>query len=105
MANAKTERAEIIRDGGKPQKNSGRGQIQKGDAKLEPFIYDVKEYSKSFDISRSVWVKTTSDAIKGGMEPALKLVIGDEGEVKIRLWVISDDMFHQMLEAWSEKYE
>ena len=42
------EKQEIKRDGGKPQKNSGRGKIQKADGVLEPYCYDIKEYEKSF---------------------------------------------------------
>lgn len=98
------EKEEIRRDGGKPQKNSGRGKIQKGDAILEPFCYDIKEYEKSFNISKDVWAKVSTDAFRSGKrEPALKLVIGD-AQNKVRLWVITDDMFHQMREAWEEKY-
>jgi hypothetical protein len=98
------ERAEIARDGGKPQKNSGRGKIQKGDATLGPVLYDVKEYSESFGLSRKVWGKVCTDAFKSGNRiPALKIVLG-AGMSKIRLWVIGDDMFHEMREAWEEKY-
>ena len=98
------EKEEIKRDGGKAQKNSGRGKIQKGDAVLEPFCYDVKEYSKSFSLSKDVWAKTCDDAFRSGRrEPALKIVLG-EGNYKTRLWVIEDEMFKQMREAWEEKY-
>jgi len=98
------EKAEIARDGGKPQKNSGRGKIQKGDATLGPFLYDIKEYAESFSLSRKVWGKVCTDAFKSGNRiPALKIVLGI-GMSKIRLWVISDDMFHEMREAWEEKY-
>lgn len=105
MASDKTEKAEIARDGGTPQKNSGRGKIQKGDAILYPFCVDIKEYEKTFGLSRSVWVKVTSDAIKSGSyEPALKIVLGTESQPKLRLWVIDDAMFHQMLDAWKAMY-
>lgn len=98
------EKEEIKRDGGKPQKNSGRGRIQKGDAVLEPFCYDIKEYSKSFSLSKDVWAKICDDAFRSGRrEPALKVVLG-EGNYKIRLWVVEDEMFQQMREAWEEKY-
>lgn len=97
-----SERGEIARDGAKAQKNSGRGKIQKGDAVLGPFVYDIKEYKKSFSISPDFWSKICTDAFKSGnKEPALKLVMGEEN--KVRLWVISDDMFHEMLDAWMEK--
>lgn len=98
------EAAEIKRDGGKPQKNSGRGKIQKGDAKIGPFCYDIKEYPSGFTVSVGAWLKIRSDAFASGRAvPALKLVIGMLNS-KIRLWVIEDEMFKEMLEAWEEKY-
>lgn len=99
-----SEKAEIARDGAKAQKNSGRGKIQKGDAQIGPFTYDIKEYSKSFAISPAFWSKICTDAYRSGnTEPALKLVMGEKE--KVRLWVISDDMFHDMLRAWMERNE
>ena len=98
------EKEEVRRDGGRPQKNSGRGKIQKGDAILTPFCYDIKEYEKSFGLSESVWAKTCDDAFSSGRyEPALKIVLGLPNS-KVRLWVVEDEMFHQMREAWLEKY-
>jgi hypothetical protein len=100
-----SEAEEIKRDGATPVKNSGRG-LHKGDAILEPFLVDYKEYSKSFGITQEMWAKISTDSIKNGRrQPALKLVIGKEGEVRTRLWVIGDTMFHEMLEAWKEKYD
>lgn len=97
-----SERSEIARDGMKAQKNSGRGQIQKGDATLGDFLVDIKEYSKSFSVSKSVWAKICSDSWKSGrLIPALKLVLGDKDP--IRLWVIEDAVFHEMRKAWEEK--
>lgn len=98
-----TEKGEAKRDGAKLQKNSGRGQYQKGDATLGNFCIDYKEYAQSFSVSRSVWAKCSSDAWKMEKIPALKLVLGDKE--KIRLWVIDDHTFHEMYEAWVEKYE
>lgn len=99
-----SEANEIKRDGGTAQKNSGRGKIQKGDAKLGPFCYDIKEFAKSFGLSKAVWGKVCTDAFRSGrMVPALKVVLGEENE-KIRLWVLDDGMFKEMLEAWEEKY-
>lgn len=97
-----SEAVEIKKDGAKPQSNSGRGWKEKGDAKLEPFLVDYKEYSSSFSISLAVWRKTCADAIRHRMSPALKLVLGS-GNNKIRLWVIEDRLFHEMREAWLEK--
>jgi hypothetical protein len=99
-----SEANEIKKDGGTAQKNSGRGKIQKGDAKLGPFCYDIKEFSKSFGLSKAVWGKICTDAFRSGrMVPALKVVLGEANE-KVRLWVIDDGMFKEMLEAWEEKY-
>ncbi|WNN94655.1 Holliday junction resolvase [Streptomyces phage Phredrick] len=99
-----SEAEEIKRDGATPVKNSGRG-LHKGDAILEPFLVDYKEYSKSFGITQEMWAKISTDSIKNGRrQPALKLVIGKEGEVRTRLWVIGDKMFHEMLEAWRQVY-
>lgn len=103
MADAKTELAEIKKMGGKPQKNSGRGLYQKGDATLGPFTVDVKEYAQTFGLSRNVWGKICSDAAKQKNEPALMICLG-AGRAVTRLWVVGDEMFHQMLEAWEEKY-
>lgn len=106
MATAKTERAEIKRDGGKPQPNSGRGSHNKADAILEPFCYDVKEYEKSYSLSIKNWAKICTDAFKSGRRvPALKVVLGEFTGKRVRLWVIEDTMFHEMLEAWREKNE
>jgi hypothetical protein len=98
-----SERGEIKRDGATAQKNSGRGQIQKGDARLGPFIVDYKEYPTGFSVNRDVWAKICGDAWRSRGEPALKIVLG-EGNSKVRLVVISEMMFDQMREAWEEKY-
>lgn len=100
-----SEKGEIKRDGAIEQRNSGRGKTQKGDATLGPFCIDYKEYDEQFGVSRKVWAKITTDAWKSRKLPALKLTLGSEGDTtKTRLWVISDTMFHEMLEAWNEKY-
>lgn len=103
MADAKTEIAEIKKMGGKPQKNSGRGTHQKGDAVLYDFIVDVKEYKKTFSLSRDVWGKISTDASKHRKEPALMICLGS-GKETTRLWVVGDEMFHLMLAAYQEKY-
>lgn len=100
-----SERAEVKRDGSKAQHNSGRGKHAKGDAILEPFLVDIKEYTEGFTVNRKVWAKICTDALRAGVyEPALKLVLGKNNE-RVRLWVVSDDMFREMLEAWREKHE
>lgn len=105
MANIKSERNEIKRFGGKPQPNSGRGSNKKGDAVLGPFVVDVKEYGASYSVSVDNWAKVSSDAVKSGFySPALNLVLGEAGAERTRLWVVDNDMFMQMLDAWEEKY-
>lgn len=105
MATKESELSEIKRFGGTPQKNSGRGAVKKGDGILEPFLVDVKEYAKSYAISISNWAKISSDAIKAGsFQPALNVVLGEAGK-KVRVWVVSEEMFLEMLDAWREKYE
>lgn len=101
-----SEKSEAARDGAKLQKNSGRGKHDKGDAVLEPFLVDYKEYTESFSVSRKVWAKLQLDAFKAGRrEPAFKLVLGEEdSKDKLRVWVISDAMFHELLETYW-KYE
>lgn len=98
-----SEKNEAARDGATLHRNSGRGYIEKGDASLGPFCIDYKEYTESFGVSRSVWAKATKDALKMRKQPALKLVLSG-GAVPVRLWVVGDDMLHEMLEAWEEKY-
>jgi hypothetical protein len=101
-----SEKQEIKRTGASAVKNSGRSRgTNKGDAILEPFLVDFKEYSESFSVSRKNWAKICTDAIKNGRrQPALGLVLsGDDRPV--RLWVISDDMFKEMREAWLDKHE
>jgi len=101
-----SEASESKRDGSALQPNSGRGQTAKGDAVLEPFLIDYKEYAASFAVSVSNWAKLSKDAIiSGRREPAFKLVLGREQDRKVRVWVVSDEMFHEMRNAWLEKKE
>lgn len=95
------ERIEVKRDGAKPTKNSGRGYITKGDAILDGLItIDYKYTDRSFGLSRKVWAKLTSDALKNRtQEQALKVILGED---KLRLWVIDDVFFKEMYEAWCE---
>ena len=104
LADAKSELSEIKRMGAVPQKNSGRGRHDKGDAILDnKWMVDIKEYSKTFGISRDVWAKTCTDAYRaGGLEPLLKVVLG-EGNNKIRLVVISESMFEEMKDSYLQE--
>ncbi len=104
MADNKTEAAELKRIGATPVKNSGRG-LRKGDGKLFPFLVDVKEYTKSFSVSRGVWAKLSVDAISNGkMLPALLLCLREKDDPPLRLWVVGEKAFLEMREAWLDKY-
>ena len=59
-----SERGEAKRDGAKQQKNSGRGNYQKGDAQWRNFVVDYKEYEKSISISQSIWAKICTDTFR-----------------------------------------
>lgn len=92
-----SEASEGKRDGSRLQKNSGRGEYQKGDARLDIFTVDYKEFSKSFSLSRDVWAKICMDAQRNQMsEPALKVILGD-GNSKIRLWVVAEHIMEDYI--------
>lgn len=96
MANKETESIEIKRMGGHAQKNSGRGLYQKGDAIVSIFCVDVKEYTSSFGLSKKVWAKICTDAMRSGnYEPALKLILG--AEKPVRLWVVGEHIIEDYL--------
>lgn len=100
-----SELGEIKRDGAVPQRNSGRGKHEKGDAVLGSFLLDYKEYSEGFTVSRSNWAKLGTDAWQTGKMPAFRLVLGPEDDPqKLRLWVFSDSVGKEMLRLWEEKY-
>jgi hypothetical protein len=101
-----SEELEAARDGARVHRNSGRGDIEKGDANFKDLLcVDYKEYTESFSVSRKVWAKATKDALRMRMKPALKLVLGSEQDPsKTRLWVIGDDMFHEFYDAWEQVY-
>lgn len=96
-----SERGEIKRDGAKAQKNSGRGQYQKGDAQWNDFVVDYKEYEKSISITPDIWAKICTDTFKvdRNKHPVLKLILGS-GNNKIRLAVIEWSIFEEMEETW-----
>lgn len=99
-----SEQSEAKRAGAKLHRNSGRGWIEKGDANLGPFLVDFKEANKSFTLNRAVWAKVQTDALRMRMIPTLGVALGETEAEKVRLWVLSDTMFKEMLEAWEEKY-
>lgn len=92
-----SEQSEAKRDGSKLQKNSGRGQYQKGDARLDIFTIDYKESNKSFTLNKKNWGKVCMDAWKNGnTEPALKVILG-EGNDKTRLWVVAEPIIEDYI--------
>ena len=98
-----SEKSESKRDGSRLQKNSGRGQYQKADAKLGDLSIDYKEYEKSFSISREVWGKACTDAAKNGLdyEPVIKVILG-AGNEKIRLAVVAWDYLEYLKDVEKE---
>lgn len=99
----KTERAELKRMGAKAHKNSGRG-MKKADGSLPNYVVDVKEFSKSFSVSRDVWAKVCTDTVRvdPSKEPVLCIVLGDQQ--KTRLAIISWTEFEALQEI-RMKYE
>ena len=93
-----SERGEINRLGAKAVKNSGRGFL-KGDAVWNRFTVDVKEFTNSFSLSRKVWGKICTDAIKRrGTDPMLLVVL--DGQT--RLAVIELSVLEELLEDKDE---
>ena len=98
-----SERSEAKRDGAKQQKNSGRGDYQKGDAIWNGFVVDYKESGKSVLVSKEMWAKVCTDTFKVSRAyyPVLKLVIGEDNG-KTRLAVIEWSLLEQLVEKWHE---
>jgi len=101
-----SERGEAKRDGAKLQKNSGRGQYQKGDATWRSFVVDYKEYEKSISITKEIWAKVCTDTFKVSREkfPVLKLILGRDNE-KTRLAVIEWALLEELIECWENKQD
>ena len=101
-----SERGEAKRDGAKQQKNSGRGDYQKGDATWKSFVVDYKEYEKSISVTQSMWAKICTDTFKVSRDkyPVLKLILGD-GSQKTRLAVIEWALLEQLIECWEKENE
>jgi len=91
-----SERSESKRIGAKQHKNSGRG-THKGDASWEGFTVDFKEVGKSFTLNKEVWAKATTDAIRNNDNPAIVVVLGEEG-IKTRLAVIELSLLEMILD-------
>jgi hypothetical protein len=100
-----SERSEVKRDGAKAQKNSGRGEYQKGDAKWKSFLVDYKEANKSFALNKDVWSKICTDTFKVNrdMHPALKIIIGNDS--RVRLGIIEWSILEELIECWEQNHE
>jgi hypothetical protein len=98
-----SERSEVKRDNAKAQKNSGRGDYQKGDAQWNQFLVDYKESKSSFNLNKENWAKICTDTFKvnRNMHPALKIIIGED--VKIRLGIIEWAILEDLINFWEEK--
>lgn len=97
-----SEAKEIKRDGAKATKNSGRGNIQKGDAMLSIFTIDYKESAKSFTLNTRVWAKIAKDAWRNNNSiPALKIILGES--VKERLWIVQEEVIHDYVRLLKEE--
>lgn len=92
------EQSEARRMGAKSHKNSGRGKIKKGDATWKNFTVDYKHVKKSFSINKTVWAKTCTDALKNNADPAIVVILGENGEPKTRLAIIELEILEQLLE-------
>jgi hypothetical protein len=90
-----SEKSESKRIGAKQHKNSGRN-TKKGDATWENFTVDFKEVGKSFTLNREVWAKATTDAIRNNNDPAIVVVLGDNG-IKVRLAIIELGLLEQLI--------
>lgn len=101
MADKNSELSELKKYGAKPQKNSGRGKHDKGDGTIDGlFMVDIKEYAQSYSLSIDGWAKICTDAFKaGGLEPLIGVTLGT-GNKKVRLAVISKEMFDIMKAAY-----
>ena len=100
-----SERSEVKRDNAKAQKNSGRGDYQKGDAQWKNFLVDYKEASKSFNLNKDVWSKICTDTFKvnRNMHPALKIILGVES--KVRLGIIEWAILEELITFWEENHD
>lgn len=91
-----SERSEAKRDGAKQQKNSGRGDYQKGDALWDIFVVDYKESLKSITVSEDMWSKICTDTFRvdRSRHPLLKLILGDKNKVRLAVleWSMLEDL-------------
>lgn len=92
-----SERSEVKRDGAKAQKNSGRGNVQKGDAVWKGFLVDYKEAKKSFTLNKDVWAKVCMDSFRTrDTSPVIKVILGEDNQ-KVRLAIIEWNMLEVLI--------
>lgn len=92
-----TEQHEAARINARLQRNSGRGRLQKGDARWHNFLVDIKEYAAGFRVSTKNWAKLCTDAARHNADPMFLLALTDGGRT-IRLAVIELSMLERLLD-------
>jgi len=95
-----SERGEAKMDGASLQKNSGRGDYEKGDAKWRGFLVDYKEYPKGIRITPEMWAKVCTDAMRTdrSTSPVLKVIM-EAGGKKIRLAIIEWEVLEELTDV------
>lgn len=105
-----SEASEAKRSGHKLQRNSGRGEIAKGDALSDYFLVDYKEAEKSFTLNKKVWSKVVTDTIRvdPNRMPALKVILGTESRVRLAVveWALVEEYeaLRSHMEELQEEY-
>lgn len=98
-----SEKAEVKRDRAKATSNSGRGHYQKGDAILDIFTVDYKEYPKGYRVDQDNWAKICMDALRNNRsEPLLKIILGS-GNDRTRLGIVSWDVIEDYIRLRKEE--
>ena len=105
----KLERNESKRIGAKQQKNSGRGQYQKGDAVLgqfdEEFVVDFKFAERSVTLNENMWAKICTDAMKVDPDksPMLYIVLGGKTRLAVVEYAILEDLMEMRYNGEHDK--
>ena len=106
-----SEASEAKRDGTKLQRNSGRGQIAKGDGLRKYFLVDYKEAQKSFTLNKKVWSKVVTDTldVDTDLMPLLKIILGTDQKVRLAIveWALIEEYerLREDYEALQEEME
>lgn len=105
----KLERNESKRIGAKQQKNSGRGQYQKGDAVIgqfdEEFVVDFKFAEKSVTLNENMWAKICTDAMKvdPNKSPMLYIVLGGKTRLAVVEYAVLEDLMEMRYNGEHDK--